>query len=84
MSRFNQVLIARAKSFLWHAFGIGAVAFLAWAANNVGLLELPTIHIVSLPVDLNVWLAVILGQALAETTKYFNVNQAWVNDDPSV
>lgn len=82
MSRLNQVLIARIKSYGWNAFGVGAVAFLGWAANNVGLLELPTIHVTSVAVDLNFWLTIVLGHLVTEATKYFNVNRAWVNDQP--
>jgi hypothetical protein len=70
MSRFNQVLIARIKGYLWHMFGIGLIGALTWAVQEVDLLQLsPTIEGL---------VTIVLGEALAQVTKYFNVNRAWV------
>lgn len=79
MSRFNQVLIARIKSYIWRAFGIGIVALLGWAARNVGLLDLPIWHFHNLDIDLTYWLTTGLGLLLGEIMKYFNINRDWVN-----
>ena len=78
MSRFNQVLLARIKSFMWRAAGIGAVALVGWMASDVGLLELPTLHFGAVDVNLGQWVTAGLGLVLGEVTKYFNVNRQWV------
>lgn len=76
MSRFNQVLIARFKSFLWRAGSFLVIGFLAWLTNDVANWGL----------SLEIQGAVVAVVALisGEVTKYFNSNREWVKDDPSV
>lgn len=74
----KQVLVSRFKSFLWRAAGYGLIATLAWMANNVGLLELPTLHIGAVDINLTQWLIATLGLVTGEVTKYFNSNVPWM------
>jgi hypothetical protein len=60
----NAQLINRIKSFLWRGGSMAAMAFLVYASDNIGLLELsPAIQS---------FLTILLGLASGEVTKYLN------------
>jgi hypothetical protein len=56
----KEQLIKRLKSFLWRAGMVALAAFLAYAAENIGLLELSP------------QATVIIGLVLGEISKFLN------------
>jgi hypothetical protein len=56
----NEILVKRIKSFLWRGGMMTLATFLAFAAQNLADLGLPT------------WLVVSLGLGLGELSKYLN------------
>lgn len=66
----HQVLVSRVKSFIWRAIGVAAAAVLTWAIQEIGVLELSA--------SVEELVVLVLGLALGEVTKYFNVNVPWM------
>jgi hypothetical protein len=67
---YEQVLVSRIKSFLWRGFGVGLAAFLTWLIQEIDLLQLSD--------SVEQLVVMVLGLALGEVTKYWNVNREWI------
>lgn len=70
MDRFNQVLVARIKSFLWRAGSVALIGFLAWLTDDVVNWGLSP--------EIKAVIVMVIGLISGEVTKYFNTNREWV------